>query len=178
MNDSNPFVPPKTSTREPVRIRDQQLLRQVLLFSIFYLIGTACGFVYATGHYAKGLSAWPIFFHPFTDPGVWLSVVPYVAAYTVIRALTIGRMVRPVWWSFCIAGFATFPFHLFYMNLMTVQFNTPAPYPHATFLVAVISTIVTELLALEMLNQLFWRKAIAKTNAEQIAEPELPTVAF
>lgn len=117
MSGSNPYspsaVPPIKSAA--VRIRDQQPFRQALLFSVFYFVGF--GFLTVV---VAGLTALPRMFagvyEDFAD--IWLqelivALVPYIA----IRALTIGRFVRPSCWSFCLAGVVD---SLFYTSMGTL----------------------------------------------------------
>ena len=167
MNPSNPYEAPETSPRMParIRLRDQQLLRQSLLFSMFYFAGFGCLL-----SVVAGINRVPQYFagvvEDFAD--IWLlelmfALVPYV----VLRALTIGRLVRPSWWSFCVAGFAAFPFLHVYSNLLLRYWDTPSVYNIVAHLLSVGSAILMELLAITLFGMLQGRSRTAEPNAER-----------
>ena len=171
MHTSNPYAAPVTSPRTfvQVRLRDQQILRQALLFSIFYFAGFGCLIAVVSG-----FSAVRLFFADVVEDfaTVWLpelifALIPYV----VLRASTIGRVVRPSWWSFCVAGLATFPLLNLYGNLLLTQWDTPLAFNIAAHLLSVLSAILIELSAIALFGKLLGRGRIL----EQDAEPELPT---
>lgn len=63
MNASNPYAVPETLPRMPtyIRLRNQQLIRQAILFSLFYIVGFACFVVVVSG-----ISSVPRFFFAIT----------------------------------------------------------------------------------------------------------------
>ena len=162
MNSSNPYAPSALTPTDPirVRVRDQRLLRQALLFSLFYFVGF--GFLICAN---AGFAAVPRMFSDVIEDffGVWLpelifALIPYVA----IRAVTIGRFVRPTWWSFCLAGVVTFPFLNFYANALIRQWDTPMMYNVFAHLLSVASAILIELTALASFGGLFGERGDAE----------------
>ena len=154
MNASNPYAVPKTLPGTPahIRLRDQQLFRQAVLFSLFYFGGFAC--VVAV---VSGLSSVPRVFvgnvlEDFT--AVWLPELMFVLVpYLLLRIFTIGWWVRPSWWSFCLAGAMTFPFLTVYSNLLLRHWDTPSIYNIGIHILSVVSAMLIEFLAIALL---FW----------------------
>lgn len=171
MNAPNPYAVPKTLPRMPVhiRLRNQQLFRQAVLFSMFYFVGFA--FVVAV---ASGISAVPRVFvdnvvESFTS--VWLPELMFaLVPYLLLRIFTIGWWVRPSWWSFCVAGAVTFPLLTVYSNLLLRHWDTPSIYNIGAHIMSVVSAMLLELLAIALLGWL----GRQGQNAEQNAKPELP----
>ena len=164
---SNPYAAPAApdATAEvPLRIplRNQQILRQAVLYSIFFFVGLAC----LMGAVA-GISTVPDHLfevaEDFTD--VWLPELIFVMIpYLMIRSLTLGRMFRPNWLLYCIAGITTFPFLNFYSHLL-YRDDTPLSLTIAAHLLSVVSAIFAELVAIAIFKMLLTRVAIAQTDA-------------
>ncbi len=154
MNTPNPYAAPKTSPCTPaqVRFRDQQLLRQAFLFSIFYFVGL--GSVTAV---SSGISAVPPEFIDVAEDftAIWLPELVFVLVpYVLLRSLVISRLARPSWWAFCVAGFATYPFLNLYASLLLRQWDTPSIYNIGAHILSVLSAILTELLAIALFGGL------------------------
>jgi len=103
-------------------------------------------------------------------PELLFALIPYV----VLRALTIGRLIRSSWWSFCVAGVVTYPFLSLYTNLLLRDWNAPSIYNIGAHIICVVSAILTELFALALFSTLRRLGRIAEQNAE----PELPITGF
>ncbi len=172
MNASNPYASPEMPLRFParIRLRDQQIFRQLLLYSMFYFVGLALYICVNAGIRAvpKYLSDVMGDFTHVWLPELLFALVPYV----VLRSFTIGRFVRPTWWSFCVAGVATFPFLNLYVNLLFSW--TPSFWYIAAHVLCVVSAILMELLAIA----LFSKFRSQRKHAEQNDEPELPMTGF
>ena len=153
MNASNPYASPETPLWLPARIklRDQQIFRQLLLYSIFYFVGFACLL-----SVVAGISAVPKYLSDVMDDftSVWLPELLFVLIpYVVLRFFTIGRFVRPTWWSFCVAGVVTYPFLNLYTNLLLRDWDTPTIYDTAAHILCVVSAILTDLLSIALFKR-------------------------
>ncbi|MDM4015909.1 hypothetical protein [Roseiconus lacunae] len=154
MSRCNPYSPSALApiASERIRFRDQHLLLQALLFSMFYFVGF-CLLVAVV----SGLTEVPQVFAGVLEDfaGIWLpqlifALIPYVT----VRALTIGRFVRPSCWSFCLAGVVTFPFFHFYATALIRDWDAPLIYNVIAHLLSVISAIVIEFLVLAYFGRL------------------------
>ncbi len=132
------------------------------MFSLFYFVGLG-----SLAGVVSGLRAVPLMFAGVYEDfaGIWLpewifALIPYV----VIRALTIGRFVRPTWWSFCLAGLVTFPFLHLYGNVLIKQWDTPMNYNIAAHLLSGMSAIAVELLTLVCVGWLFGQRRAAEPS--------------
>jgi hypothetical protein len=170
MDASNPYASPETHLRMPegIRLRDQQIFRQLLLYSIFYFVGLACRFAVGGGVSALHLLLTFVVsdFASIYLPELIFALVPYV----VLRFFTIGRFFRPLWWSFCIAGVVTYPYLNLYCHLLIRDWDTPSVYENCARALAVVCALLTELLA----NILFSKSRCPGEMAERNAEPEAP----
>ena len=174
MNASNPYASPEIPLRFParIRLRDQQIFRQLLLYSVFYFVGLALRLGVSVG-----ISTVPKYLSDMMNDftSVWLPELLFaLIPYAVLRSFTIGRFVRPKWWSFCVAGVVTYPFLDLYTNLLLRDWDTPSIYNIAAHVLCVVSAILMELLAIA----LFSKFRSQSKNAEQNAEPELPMTGF
>lgn len=170
MDASNPYASPETPFRLPERsrLRDQQIIRQLLFYSIFYFVGLACRFAVGGGIRAVSLLLSFVVddFASVYLPELMFSVIPYV----VLRFFTIGRFVRPLWWSFCVAGVVTYPCLNLYCHLLIRDWDKPSVYENGAYALAVVSALLIELLVII----LFTKSHSLGQVAGQIVEPEAP----